>query len=255
MRAELEVNIRNLEETFCFQPYWSGIFINPFFITRKALFMAVNRFASTLKPNDTVLDVGCGIQPYRRLFRVLNYQGIDVKGGGLKDEVKKVDKNFDGIHIPYSKNHFNVVIATEVLEHAEYPEKLVSEMHRVLKANGRIFITMPFVWPEHGLPFDFQRYTLNKHKLLLEKLGFKIISILPTTGIFGTCGQLISDFSYAEINRVLWGSKLRYGIKFILIRFLAFVICFPTQTIFLLLDEIISHRGITLDYIVEAKKK
>lgn len=254
MTKELETSIRNLEESLFFQPYWYGIFFNPFFITRKAIFLAIHEFAQTIKSSASVLDVGCGIAPYRQLFKVSTYIGIDVKGGGLSDNIKQVTKYFDGINIPYPKESFNVVIATEVLEHAKFPEKLVAEMKRVLRPKGKLFITMPFVWPEHGLPFDFQRYTSLKHRELLTKIGLKIISIQPTTGVFGTCGQIISDFFLREINDSIWKSNLRYGVKFLLIRTITFLICFPTQLFFELLDILFKRKGITLDYVILAQK-
>jgi SAM-dependent methyltransferase len=246
--------IERLEQKVAFTPTWYGILINPFYITRRQLYLKIADFASRTKITEKILDVGCGAKPYRNLFLTPSYLGIDVKGGGLRDRTKQVDKFFDGKKIPYSDKLFSVCIATEVLEHTPIPDILISEMNRELVPGGKLFVSMPFVWPEHGLPFDFQRFTKEKHAILFKKAGFKITNLNSTTGIFGTVGQLLSNDFYEAINRKVWKSNLRYGIKFLLIRILIILFCFPTQVLFELLDFANQRQGITLDYVVEAVK-
>lgn len=250
----LSKKIKNYESTLAFKNYWYGIFINPFFITRKQLYEKIDEFSSSLGPVLKILDVGCGAKPYETLFNCEKYIGIDIKGGGLDDTTKKVDKFFDGKKIPYPANTFDVVIATEVLEHVQSTERLLEEMKRVLKPKGKIFLTMPFVWPEHGIPYDFQRYTSYKHKDILIKQGFKKITIQGTTGVFGTCGQLLSDFLYDQINKKIWSTKIRYGIQFLLVRILTICFCFPIQLVFEIADRCARRKGIPLDFIVTANK-
>src|ERR1700761_2417525 len=73
--------------------------------------------------SGTVLDVGCGEMPFRDLLGPgARYTGIDVLaadafGMRANDEVL----HFDGVHIPFSDNLFDLVLCTEVLEHAEDP--------------------------------------------------------------------------------------------------------------------------------------
>lgn len=250
----LKALIDKLEAKASFEPTWYGIAINPFFITRMQLFEKVSKFAKTTDPTDILLDVGCGAKPYEHLFKIAKYIGIDIKGGGLREDIKKIDKYFDGEKIPYPSNTFTLCMATEVLEHAKNPEKLIAEMHRVLEKNGHLFFTMPFVWPEHGKPYDFQRYTSFKQENILKSNGFKVISITPTTGIFGTVGQLLSDHFYNSFESKVWHTKIRYGAKFLLVRLLIVLICFPTQGLFEILDRLNKRRGITLDFAVIAKK-
>mgnify|MGYP001606918464 CR=1 FL=1 len=250
----IEEVIKSWELTAAFNGQWYGIFINPFYITRRQIFEAVRDFANTISSDAVVLDVGCGMKPYRSLWKTKHYIGIDVKGGGLKDQAKKADKYFDGQNIPYTAKKFDVVIATEVLEHVEFPEKLLQEVQRVLKPKGKLFLTMPFVWPEHGIPFDFQRYTSFKHRKILSKCGFKTLSVKSTTGAFGTCGQVLSDFIYAELSGWIWRSGFPYGMNFILVRLVTFIFLFPIQLIFEILDTIFKRKGITLDFVVIAEK-
>mgnify|MGYP001612238163 FL=1 len=84
----IEEVIKSWELTAAFNGQWYGIFINPFYITRRQIFEAVRDFANTISSDAVVLDVGCGMKPYRSLWKTKHYIGIDVKGGGLNDQAK-----------------------------------------------------------------------------------------------------------------------------------------------------------------------
>ena len=49
----------------------------------------------------------------------------------------------DATHLPFPPNSFEIVLATEVIEHITQLEKFVKEAYRVLKPNGRLLITFP----------------------------------------------------------------------------------------------------------------
>jgi SAM-dependent methyltransferase len=77
----------------------------------------------------------------------------------------------------------DTVICTEVLEHVAKPWLAVAEMHRVLRPGGRLFVTAPFFWPEHGrdgLYRDYWRFT---------KDGWE---------------SLLSDFTSVDIQAIAW---------------------------------------------------
>ena len=74
------------------------------------------------------------------------------------------------------KGKVQYIYSSNVLEHIEDVDLTISELNRVLKKNGKIFVTTPFIWAEHETPYDFQRYTSFGIKKLFEKHGFYIIS-------------------------------------------------------------------------------
>lgn len=257
MKKIIEKKILEVESRHAFTPSWIAIFFNPFFIIRRHLYKAVNEFSQSCQKDARILDVGCGIKPYRPLFKTDSYIGIDVKGGGHDDTHKTVDFFFDGTHIPFEKNEFDAVLATEVFEHAQDLDGLISEIYRALKPNGSIFITMPFVWPEHETPYDFRRFTSFEHNRILGQYGFHDIIIKPTTGVFGTCGQVLSDFllhQFASGISKASSKGMGYKIKFITTRLFILLICFPVQLLFLSLDALFQKKGLTCDYTVTAKK-
>jgi SAM-dependent methyltransferase len=109
----------------------------------------------------SVLDVGCGEMPFRGFLPAgHSYTGIDVAAAddfGMRQHAAVVA--FDGLKIPFPDESFDHVLCTEVLEHAEDPLALISEMHRVLRRGGTLVATVPFSARVHHAPYDFHRFT------------------------------------------------------------------------------------------------
>lgn len=233
------VKARILEEHF-FRPRWYSVVINPYFINRYRLYQAITSFAQKTADDATILDVGCGIKPYRFLFHTPHYTGIDIAGGGHSDQAKSVDAFYDGHSIPFPDNSFDTLLCTQVLEHADDPEVLVRECTRVLKPGGRAFFSMPFTYPEHETPYDFRRFTQFEHLRLFKKNGFTKVSIHKTTGFAGTFAQLL----------VVW---LFEGIPFrstLLKSLLTLVLFTPIQLCGMAIDWLTGKSGMTMDYVV-----
>ena len=113
------------------------------------------------KLEGDLLDVGCGEMPFRfALSTRVKYTGIDVEAavsfGMAGDGSIHI---FDGRIIPFPADRFDHILCTEVLEHAEEPGLLMSEMHRVLKPGGSLILTVPFSARVHHAPYDFHRFT------------------------------------------------------------------------------------------------
>ena len=156
-----------------------------------------------------ILDVGCGKKIYRNIFPENEYLGIDVKVSGRKNEEKYADMYFDGENIPFEDNYFDFIICTEVLEHCTNPSKLISEIYRVLKAKGRALITVPFIWGEHEIPYDFRRYTSYGFKKDIKKVGFKIIKFQKDYKGFDS----LIKVSLSEVKNQTGNSKLNIRLK------------------------------------------
>jgi len=135
---------------------------------------AVEHFAKTLPPGAKVLDVGCGMQPYKQFFSHVNYIGLDVWVSGREAHEKTADIYFHGENIPMDSESVDSVLCTEVLEHSVNPDILIREMYRVLRPGGRLCITVPFIWGLHEQPYDFRRYTPFGLAKLIEKYGFLV---------------------------------------------------------------------------------
>lgn len=108
-----------------------------------------------------ILDVGCGYKPFKTLFKdvdIVEYVGVDFDTTrSAADVVASVD------NLPFPDHTFDAILATEVLEHTLHLEKGVRELRRVSKKGALLYISTPFVFGEHGTPYDFQRITRYKY--------------------------------------------------------------------------------------------
>ena len=157
-----------------FFPIFISVFINPFYFIRKRLAEALKSLAPELTGN--LLDFGCGAKPYQNLFtNVDNYIGIDIENEGHDHKNEHIDVYYDGKTIPFDNETFDSVLSSEVLEHVPNVDECIKEIGRVLKPAGKMLITVPFVWQEHELPFDFRRFSSSGIKNHLIENGYTII--------------------------------------------------------------------------------
>ncbi|MBY0340736.1 MAG: methyltransferase domain-containing protein [Rhodocyclaceae bacterium] len=155
-----------------FRPGCWGIFVNPFFLARRALWGAIHDERNLL--SGKLLDVGCGHKPYRALFDVESYVGLEIDTPESRAR-GVADAYYDGKIFPFEDASFDAVLCNQVLEHVFTPIDFLSEIRRVLTPGGRLLLTVPFVWDEHEQPFDFARYSSFGLKYLLEQQGFKVV--------------------------------------------------------------------------------
>lgn len=155
-----------------FFPGWLGIFVNPFFFARAGLHNAMTEFSSRL--SGKLLDIGCGTKPYRSLFTVDSYIGLDIDSEATR-QCGIADRLYNGNTFPFPDSSFDSALCNQVLEHVFNPDKFLAEIARILKPGGVLLLTVPFVWDEHEQPYDFARYSSFGLRSLLEKQGFKIL--------------------------------------------------------------------------------
>lgn len=122
----------------------------------------------------TVLDVGCGAQPYRRLLpQGVAYIGIDFNDAATVFGYHAPDvRYYDGEHWPVDDASVDLVLATETLEHVKEPRQFLREADRVLRTPGRLVITVPFAARWHFIPADYWRFTPSGLRHLLTEAGF-----------------------------------------------------------------------------------
>ena len=129
-----------------------------------------------------LLEVGCGSQPYRRLFsnKNIEYSAIDWEGSEEHFKYKIPDVTYyDGENFPCSDGEYNIVFHTEVVEHVKNLNLFFKECFRVLCKNGEMVFSMPFSARYHYIPYDYWRLTPTSLNLVLQENGFKDIIIIP----------------------------------------------------------------------------
>ncbi len=186
-----------------------------------------------------LLDVGCGDKPYRELFNhVQTYIGIEISPSGASDLVA------DGLCLPFRDSAFDTVLCSQVLEHVPEPALLMSEAFRVLKPGGHLLLTTPQTWGLHLVPTDYYRYTPYGLRYLAEKIGFQVIEVSPTCGLWATIAQRVVDtviHTYAaDAPRI--------------VAIFLSVILAPVQLLGAGVDALVGKRGDVLDNVLVARR-
>jgi len=153
-------------------PSLLSIFINPFFFARRGLFKHVQDLAPQI--TGKTLDVGCGSKPYESLYDSSEYIGLEYDTPENRS-IKKADFFYDGTNFPFEDNSFDSAVLNQVFEHVFNPNSFLDEVSRILKKDGKLFLTIPFAWDEHEQPVDYARYSSFGIKSILEKHGFEIL--------------------------------------------------------------------------------
>jgi SAM-dependent methyltransferase len=114
----------------------------------------------------------------------------------------------DAAYLPFAKQSFDTVLLFEVLEHVSQPTQALQGIRRVLKTNGRVIITIPFLYPMHDEPYDFQRYTLYGLERELASAGLQVEIIKPILGTACSGGLLLSLAISGMVLRAIQGRRL-----------------------------------------------
>jgi len=164
----------------------------PLYLHLRPLWLALEASLSSCR--GRVLDIGCGLQPYRRFLdpAQTEYVGIDRVGPLSNPTVVGSAES-----LPFPDESFDVVLSTQVLEHLPDPELALKEAVRVLRKGGRLILTVPGVWPTHEAPHDFWRFTRYGLSRLLEKHNIAFDELRALGKLWATLGQMTN----LEIHR------------------------------------------------------
>ena len=116
-----------------------------------------------------VLSIGGG--PGRENPRVIN---LNI------DAFDSVDIVGDGGNIPLQDGSVDAVTCNAVVEHVPDPGDVIAEMLRILKPGGYAQLMVPFVFPFHAYPADYQRYSASG--ILQLTSAFEKVELCVLTG-------------------------------------------------------------------------
>jgi SAM-dependent methyltransferase len=224
-----------------FNPSWIGVFVNPFWISRRALWKGMSKMAPHL--SGRLLDVGCGKMPYRELFNVDKYIGLEIDTPRSR-LTSQANFFYRGNDFPFDNDSFDSILCNQTLEHVFNPDVFLKEIYRVLKPGGQLLLTIPFVWDEHEQPYDYARYSSFGLAHLLRKHGFEVIDLAKSAPDVSTIFQLINGYLF----------KISVRNEFLLA-----LTCVFIMAPFSILGEVLSkilfrNPDLYLDQIVLAKK-
>jgi ubiquinone/menaquinone biosynthesis C-methylase UbiE len=101
-----------------------------------------------LSPQARVLDIGCGAGNFLAQIPISQKIGIDIAPTQLQFAKESTGADVlmaDAGKLPFRAASFDVVFCSEVIEHMPYAsaEKMLTEIHRVLKPQGKLILTTP----------------------------------------------------------------------------------------------------------------
>ncbi|MCU0956013.1 MAG: class I SAM-dependent methyltransferase [Hydrogenophaga sp.] len=114
----------------------------------------------------------------------------------------------DASDLPFADGQWDLVIAVAVLEHVLEPQRCVDEMHRVLRADGLVYATTPFMQQVHMGEYDFTRFTRSGHRWLFrhfEELDSGIATGPASVLIWSIEYFLLSWTTSVGVRRVIKG--------------------------------------------------
>jgi SAM-dependent methyltransferase len=105
-----------------------------------------------------------------------------------------------GTDLPFREGSFDVVMASDVLEHIEHDGKGVSEIARVLRPGGSVILSVPahgWLFSQHDIALQhFRRYSkravrdlLERNRLLVRRLSYWNAALFPLVCIQRLIGK------------------------------------------------------------------
>ena len=145
-------------------------------------------------------------------------------------------------NLPFKDNSIDIIFCIAVLEHVPSSEKVVSEIYRVLKKDGLIYISFPFIQGFYASPFDYSRRTYEGMKFMFK--DFKLMDLKcaggPTSGMLWVIQEWIAIL-------ISFGNKYIHTIVLILMMILTFPIKF--LDIFLINNSMAKNISSAFTYI------
>lgn len=130
------------------------------------------------------LDVGCGSCPYaqavRQAFHSDFYIGIDV--APTDNTILVADARM----LPFADAAADLVVSFDAIQHFAESERTLDEIARVLRVDGYVLLTFPFLYAECDF-HDFQRWTIEGMSDALTRRGLHPVSCKRRGGSLFAC--------------------------------------------------------------------
>ncbi|MEW6214874.1 MAG: class I SAM-dependent methyltransferase [Nitrospirota bacterium] len=131
-----------------------------------------------------ILDIGCSGGALTRFLRRQGFRRLY----GIDNDEKAIEicrqKGIIDVHVAdagetgFEDQQFDIIIASDVLEHIKDEDKALFEWYRILKPEGKLIIFVPafkFLWSKHDeVNQHYRRYSKSGLIEVLKKNGFGI---------------------------------------------------------------------------------
>ncbi|MFM7016004.1 MAG: class I SAM-dependent methyltransferase [Bacteroidota bacterium] len=135
--------------------------------------------------NATLLDLGCGPRPYYTLYEKKFSKTIGADMADMPFPQKAIDIYCAATQVPLPDESVDCILCTEVMQDLQEPSELIKECYRLLKKDGILIITTPYLVPIADGVWDHYRYTQYGLNYLFKKGGFNDLTITPISDVVG----------------------------------------------------------------------
>ena len=142
-----------------------------------------------------ILEIGSGNLSYKKYVKSKSYKTLDINSTLNVDFCEDIHKTI------ISSNSFDTILMIEVLEHLYNPFKAIEQVHRILKKEGYVIATTPFIHPYHGEPHDYYRYTKHGLKKIFEE--FDDVKVIEYGNVFGVCLDILTSYKFLKPLKLL----------------------------------------------------
>lgn len=189
-------NLLQLHEDISPEHYDVGIKINLF-----QRLWHYRRFKEVLKIANSgverMCDIGChsGLFTERiiKVIRPKEVYGLDISPNAIEKAQKRISIGHfvvgDAHKLPFKSDFFDLVCCLEMLEHVDYPQQVLKEIHRILKKGGEVILLVPtnsflfeviwFLWNlRHPVwkHVHVQKFTGRTLEKMSQDLRFKVVA-------------------------------------------------------------------------------
>ena len=121
---------------------------------------SLRRLDLPVGPNDLVLEVGSGDNPYPRANVLVDLHVENLERWDDLD-ISRPFVLVNANHLPFATKSFGFIIASHVLEHTADPSRFLDELSRVGKAG---YIECPHAFMEQIIPYTFHRLQVRAER-------------------------------------------------------------------------------------------
>lgn len=111
----------------------------------------------------------------------------------------------DALRLPFRDGSVDAVMCECVLEHVTDPVAVVREVERILKVDGLIYVSIPFMDAYHSAPDDYYRWTTSGLRQMLKRFDERELRIA-----FGPTSTMISGLANWIGIVLSFGNKTLY---------------------------------------------
>jgi SAM-dependent methyltransferase len=123
-------------------------------------------------------DLGCGKVPLYEAYRHLVDEIVCVDWEHSPYRDLHVDVACDlSQPLPFPDGRFDTVILSDVLEHLPEPQRILGEVARILAADGKLLLNLPFLYGLHEQPHDYGRHTEFALRRFAANAGLTVLEL------------------------------------------------------------------------------